>query len=715
MNIDKQTFNTLDVLYDDKKWGKRIDPDEWNANFKVLEEGHNELATKLNQQVADIDTAIQAATSDGGQNISVQYGVGTETLQDALDNVVSDINNRYTKNEVDASIGSNTNSLIANAEYNESTGVFTFTRKDGSSVVIDTVIEKVPASMALVNESDGSVSLVVTNQDGSQTKTNVTSLIEDTVINSSDTINATSVTDAVKKVTTYTLVIKPNSIGLSHMDSALTAKFEETQSAKTAAVQAKDSAVAAKTAAVAAQKSAETYASNANTYSTNASVSAGESADSALEAKGYAEQASSYKNSAELAKVAAEKARDEAQSIVGGDFANTTPIIIPSGRMRGDVDGDGKFTLADYNLIVNHSNGISIITDETQLLCADINNDGKISTKDISKSYDLYFDDSKAGAYTEITGNWTNNPNYATEDGQFYADIPITGMTANHSASVIVKGIYESGFFTKAECISGAIRVYAKLCPIEALSAVVSWGTGDGTAVITTESEDLTVYAEHIANADIHVTTEEKAVWSEKDVFIAKLTSTTTDGVTTYSCDKTFDEIKAANDEGKMCILKAGNSIYALAVSASAQQIFFCIANGIVFLFRNSKVGGWTKIDYCNPIKPTSEDAGKILTVGSNGNLIWGAVNNLSAVSATTLLASNWDSTAKTYSFEADYPSASYDIEVSLDGDNATNEQINAWIVAKMLSSSSNKIIAKGTIPTIDIPIILVVKSKSLI
>ena len=326
MNIDKQTFNTLDVLYDDKKWGKRIDPDEWNANFKVLEEGHNELAAKLNQQVADIDTAIQAATSSGGQNISVQYGAGTETLQDALDNVVSDINNRYTKNEVDASIGSNTNSLIANAEYNESTGVFTFTRKDGSSVVIDTVIEKVPASMALVNEPDGSVSLVVTNQDGSQTKTNVTSLIEDTVINSSDTVNATSVTDAVKKVTTYTLVIKPNSIGLSHIDSALTAKFEETQSAKTAAIQAKDNAVAAQNAAVSAKNSAETYASNANTYSTNASTSADESADSALEAKGYAEQAASYKNSAELAKIAAEKARDEAQAIAGGDFATKAEL-----------------------------------------------------------------------------------------------------------------------------------------------------------------------------------------------------------------------------------------------------------------------------------------------------------------------------------------------------------------------------------------------------
>ncbi len=363
MNIDKQTFNTLDVLYDDKKWGKRIDPDEWNANFKVLEEGHNELATKLNQQVTDIDTAIQAATSNGGQNISVQYGVGTETLQGALDNVVSDINNRYTKNEVDASIGSNTNSLIANAEYNESTGVFTFTRKDGSSVVIDTVIEKVPASMALVNEPDGSVSLVITNQDGSQTKTNVTSLIEDTVINSSDTINATSVTDAVKKVTTYTLVIKPNSIGLSHIDSALTTKFEETQSAKTAAIQAKDNAVAAQNAAIQAKSNAETYASNANTYSTNASVSADESADSALEAKGYAEQAASYKNSAELAKTAAEKARDEAQEIVGGDYATraelntkenkatiTTATLLASGWSNGTYSFETDYPKATYDL-----------------------------------------------------------------------------------------------------------------------------------------------------------------------------------------------------------------------------------------------------------------------------------------------------------------------------------------------------------------------------
>ena len=495
MNIDKQTFNTLDVLYDDKKWGKRIDPDEWNANFKVLEEGHNELATKLNQQVIDIDTAIQAATSDGGQNISVQYGVGKETLQDALDNVVSDINNRYTKNEVDASIGSNTNSLIANAEYNESTGVFTFTRKDGSSVVIDTVIEKVPASMALVNEPDGSVSLVVTNQDGSSTKTNVTSLIEDTVINSSDTINATSVTDAVKKVTTYTLVIKPNSIGLSHIDSALTAKFEETQSAKTAAIQAKDSAVAARDAAVTAKNSAETYASNANTYSSNASVSADESADSALEAKGYAEQAASYKNSAELAKTAAEKARDEAQEIVGGDYATKTELS-------------------------NHTNNTT-----------------------------LHF---TVDEKTKLSGIEANANNYT--------------HPSSHPANMI---------------------------------------TEDSTHRFVTDTE--------------------KNVWSEKEIFIITLTETTAEGgITSYSADKTFDEIKSASNEGKICILKHKTSIYIMTIVIGNSYASFsrCYLS-MLYTFVVSSSNAWAYIAYSVLPNVTTDDNGKILQVVDG---VWTAV-----------------------------------------------------------------------------------------
>lgn len=262
-------------------------------------------------------------------------------------------------------------------------------------------------------------------------------------------------------------------------------------------------------------------------------------------------------------------------------------VTIPNGRMRGDVDGDGKFTYnpsdmsdmsTDVGLIYAHVTGGQTLTDATQLLCADANNDGNINGNDISLVSSIISGSVKPGEYTEVTGNWTNNPNYATEDGQFYTDIPVTGMTANHSASVIVKGTFENDFFTKAECIEGAIRIYAKLCPISALTAVVSWGSGNGTAVITTESGDLTDFA----------------------------------------------------------------------------------------------------------LKPI--------------------------ITTATLLASGWNDEA--YSFETDYPKATYDLEIALDS-TATSEQAEAFNGAQIVGSATSNIIkAYGTIPTIDIPIILKVVIK---
>lgn len=267
--------------------------------------------------------------------------------------------------------------------------------------------------------------------------------------------------------------------------------------------------------------------------------------------------------------------------------SNHAFISIPSGRMRGDVDGDGKFTLADYNLIVNHSNGTSIITDETQLLCADINNDGTINTKDRSISYDLYFDDSKAGAYTEITGNWTNNPNYETEEGQFYTDISIEGMSTTSSASVLVQGEYELGFFTKAECIEGALRIYARLCPIGAINAIVSWGTGDGTAIITAEN-----YV------------------PEGDVFIA------TYGVTSPT------EIANARDNGKVVYVKQDSYYFPMTYSSGTSVHrfvgFINSTNGKNIFCSNS---GWGSVNIYALPTVTTDDTGKSLMVNPSG--VW--------------------------------------------------------------------------------------------
>lgn len=82
------------------------------------------------------------------------------------------------------------------------------------------------------------------------------------------------------------------------------------------------------------------------------------------------------------------------------------------------------------------------------------------------------------------------------------------------------------------------------------------------------------------------------------------------------------------------------------------------------------------------------------------------------ATYGTTLLASSWDHTSKTYSFETDYPNATYDLEIALDS-TATTAQAEAFNGAQIVgSATANVVKAYGIVPTVDIPIILRVVNK---
>ena len=419
MNIEKKTLEKVDVLYDDKKWGKRIDPDEWNANFKTLENAHNQLVDSLTEQVNIVDEAFSNATTEGGTNIHVDYSGGDFTLQQALDNIVSDINNRYTKLQSDAVLSENTNPLIRDISYSAQNGVFTITKKDGSIITIDTVIEKVPASMVLKEESDSSVWLVVTNQDGSQTKTNVTSLIEDTVIKGGDTINVSSSTDSVNKVTTYTLSIKPNSIGLSHVDSELATKFEETQNAKTLAVQAKDLAIQAKDAAVTAKNGAIEAKDAAVSAKSDAEKILGLTLTYSSNAKDYAKQAEISMNTCELAsslangaKVAAEKARDEAQAIVGSDYATKVEFNTHANNTALHFTADEKTKLSGIEENANNyihplSHPANMITeDSTHRFVSDTEKNVWDSKSDFSGEYKDLTNKPTVSVFTLLASSW---------------------------------------------------------------------------------------------------------------------------------------------------------------------------------------------------------------------------------------------------------------------------------------------------------------------
>lgn len=80
-------------------------------------------------------------------------------------------------------------------------------------------------------------------------------------------------------------------------------------------------------------------------------------------------------------------------------------------------------------------------------------------------------------------------------------------------------------------------------------------------------------------------------------------------------------------------------------------------------------------------------------------------------VTTATLSRNGWNN--KVYSFESAYPSTEYDVEIEPDGDNVTSAHLDALSAARLVgSSTSNVVKAIGTVPTIDIPIIIRVVRK---
>ena len=630
MNIEKKILEKVDVLYDDKKWGKRIDPDEWNANFKALENAHNQLVDSLTEQVNIVDEAFSNATTEGGDNIHVDYSGGDFTLQQALDHVVNDINNRYTKLQSDTLLAENTNVLIRDISYNSQTGTFTITKKDESVITIDTVIEKVPASMALKEEADGSVWLVVTNQDGSQTKTNVTSLIEDTVIKGGDVINVSSSTDSVKKVTTYTLSIKPNSIGLTHVDSELATKFEETQNAKTIAVQAKDLAIQAKDAAVTAKNNAETYASNANTYSVNSNKSATESANSALESKEYAEQAASYKNSAEVANVSAIQAKNDSETYASNSNTyseNASKSATDSANSALEAKGYAEQS-ASHKASAEAAQTASEEARDTAIQKA---SDAYQSAQSAESSMTLA--EKKANAASNFADNAETSANNAAGSLSAVESAKTAAETAKTDAQTAA---------TEASKSEIAAQQFATSASQSASSASQSATNASNSATSALQSKEAASLSEanSLANKNASAESASAAATSETNAASSALAAQTAQTAAEKARDK-------------------------------AQEI----------------VGG----DFVTRTELNTKE-------------------NKATITTATLLASGWSN--GTYSFETDYPKATYDLEIALDS-TATTSQAEAFNGAQIAGSATSNIIkAYGIVPTVDIPVILKVVNK---
>lgn len=146
-------------------------------------------------------------------------------------------------------------------------------------------------------------------------------------------------------------------------------------------------------------------------------------------------------------------------------------IDIPAGRMKGDIDGDGYIAQADHDIVNNHVLNAELITDETQLLCADVSGDGKISSADATQISHMIRGNIKLGAKAlDITNIWTVNPNYKTEEAQFYVDL--SADVIEGADFTLLTETEQTRIF--AEVYDGFVRVFATAVPIAPLKAKVS-------------------------------------------------------------------------------------------------------------------------------------------------------------------------------------------------------------------------------------------------
>lgn len=109
--------------------------------------------------------------------------------------------------------------------------------------------------------------------------------------------------------------------------------------------------------------------------------------------------------------------------------------------------------------------------------------------------------------------------------------------------------------------------------------------------------------------------------------------------------------------------------------------------------------------DSYDKLYPKTKTVDVIDQNGDNLDTLFSNKQNVPTYTTSTMTTTNWS--GNTYSFEAQYPNASYDISISV-APTATSNQFDAFGRAKICgSATTNVVTALGTVPSVNIPIII--------
>lgn len=284
-----------------------------------------------------------------------------------LDSISTDISSRYTKEETNTKISEETTDLIKTISYTKGDGKFKITTKGGVVTEIDTDLEKIPASFELM-EIDGKTYLRITNQDGTYTQTEVTSLLNVYSFSDSDTIDFTE-----SPKYSVTAIVKPNSITLDHLSLTAVSTLEGYVSA---AAGSANSAAGSASAAETSANNASTFNQSAKGYSESAAASKASASESATSAGNAAIIADQRANAADTSAILsqsyakggtgtrvgedADNAKyymEQAKAAAGDDFATKTELTegleTKVDKVSGKQLSTEDYTTTDKNKVAN--------------------------------------------------------------------------------------------------------------------------------------------------------------------------------------------------------------------------------------------------------------------------------------------------------------------------------------------------------------------------
>lgn len=270
----------------------------------------------------DINNVIDALVAASGASeigFTAITGLAQNNVQAAIGALKSLTDSKADDAGTTAALALKADKTIVDAHFksvsfNSSTGVFTFTRENGTTVTFDTAMEKIATNWEYVNTDEHPQSLKLTLADGTVQYISLSSFITETEFDDSTEIDFSVSNHHV------TAHIKAGSITDSMLASDLMAMLEgyvqSASNSATAAAGCASNALAYKNAAEAAMYTAESAKDTASAASSVAVTQADEASRDAAASKSWAVGGTGTREGEDTnnAKYWAEQAQDSAQS-----------------------------------------------------------------------------------------------------------------------------------------------------------------------------------------------------------------------------------------------------------------------------------------------------------------------------------------------------------------------------------------------------------------